>query len=69
MGGYPFVYSFQIAFAATTKPSVRAAISTSPNAPTMKGRTPCFDISRKLVRVPQMKNPPAKTFWRVGRYF
>jgi hypothetical protein len=45
--------------AATTKPSVRAAITTSPNAPTMKGRTPCIDISRKLVRSPTNENPPA----------
>src|ERR1700675_1437498 len=45
-----------IRFAPTTKPSVKPAIKISPRAPTIKGRIPCFDISRRLVRSPTPAN-------------
>src|SRR5271154_4816415 len=56
-GGAPalsfiILYKPQIRFAPTTKPRVRPAIKTSPRAPTMNGRKPCLDISRKFVRRP-----------------
>jgi hypothetical protein len=42
----------QMRFAPTTSPRVRPAIRTSPRAPTMKGRSPCLDITRKFVPKP-----------------
>src|SRR5215475_7926171 len=41
---------------ATTKARVKAAMTTSPMAPTAKGRRPCLRISRKLVRRPTPAN-------------
>src|SRR2546430_2860444 len=45
-------YSFTILLAPSTSPSVIAAITTSPSAPTTNGLIPCFFISLKLIRRP-----------------
>src|SRR6202034_1869451 len=51
-GRYGDSHKPQIRFAPTTKPRVRHAIRISPRAPTINGRRPCLDISRKFVRSP-----------------
>src|ERR1700747_1813024 len=42
--------------AASTNPSVNAAITTSPIAPTANGFSPCFDSALKFVRKPTPAN-------------
>src|SRR5258708_39265142 len=49
-------YSFTILLAPSTSPSVIAAITISPHAPTINGRSPCFLISLKLIRRPTPAN-------------
>src|SRR6202051_1615223 len=57
-GGLHLIMSYRphIRFAPTTKPRVRAAIKISPSAPTINGRSPCFNISRRFVRSPTPAN-------------